>query len=126
MEGRLSAEKRDGILIVDNSNSGTSAETTEAAASYARAISTGGWITLVIGEEDRTVCEGFPPDAIASSIRKIHPDKLVLVGERGRSVRPEGFGRRVAYADTLEAARGLALRETPGGGAVVLAVKTWR
>ena len=119
-------ELRDGILIVDNSNSGTSAETTEAAASYARAISTGGWITLVIGEEDRTVCEGFPPDAIASSIRKIHPDRLVLVGERGRNVRPEGFGRRVAYADTLEAARGLALRETPGGGAVVLAVKTWR
>ncbi len=126
VEGRLSAEKRDGILVVDNSNSGTSAETTEAAASYARAISTGGWITLVIGEEDRTVCEGFPPDAIASSIRKIHPDKLVLVGERGRAVRPEGFGRRVSYADTFEAARGLALRETPGGGAVILSVKTWR
>ena len=126
VEGRLSAEKKNGILVVDNSNSGTSAETTEAAASYARAISTGGWITLVIGEEDRTVCEGFPPEAIASSIRKIHPDKLVLVGERGRAVRPEGFGRRVAYADTLEAARGLALRETPGGGAVVLSVKTWR
>jgi UDP-N-acetylmuramoylalanine-D-glutamate ligase len=126
VEGRLSTEKKNGILVVDNSNSGTSAETTEAAASYARAISSGGWITLVIGEEDRTVCEGFPPDAIASSIRKIHPDKLVLVGERGRTVRPEGFGRRVAYADTLEAARGLALQETPGGGAVVLAVKTWR
>lgn len=126
VEGRLSTEERDGILVVDNSNSGTSAETTEAAASYARAISTGGWITLVIGEEDRTVCEGFPPDAIASSIRKIHPDKLVLVGERGRIVRPEGFGKRVAYADTLEAARSLALRETPGGGAVVLSVKTWR
>jgi coenzyme F430 synthetase len=126
VEGRLSQELRDGILVIDNSNSGTSAETTEAAASYARAISTGGWITLVIGEEDRTVCEGFLPDAIASSIRKIHPDRLVLVGERGRNVRPEGFGRRVAYADTLEAARGLALRETPGGGAVVLAVKTWR
>jgi hypothetical protein len=126
VEGRLSQELRDGILVVDNSNSGTSAETTEAAASYARAISTGGWITLVIGEEDRTVCEGFPPDAIAASIRKIHPDRLVLVGERGRNVRPEGFGRRVAYTDTLEAGRGLALRETPGGGAVVLAVKTWR
>jgi hypothetical protein len=80
----------------------------------------------VIGEEDRTICEGFPPDDIAFSIRKIHPDRLILVGERGRSVRPEGFGRRVAYADTLEAARGLALRETPGGGAVVLSVKTWR
>jgi len=126
VEGRLSQELRDGILVVDNSNSGTSAETTEAAASYARAISAGGWITLVIGEEDRTVCEGFPPDAIAASIRKIHPDRLVLVGERGRNVRPEGFGRRVAYADTLEAARGLALRKTPGGGAVVLSVKTWR
>jgi hypothetical protein len=126
VEGRLSTEEKDGVFIVDNSNSGTSAETTEAAASYAREISGGGWLTLVIGEEDRTVCEGFPPGAIVTSIRRIHPDRLVLVGERGRGVRPEGFGRRVTYADTLETARRLALRDTPDGGAVVLSVKTWR
>jgi hypothetical protein len=126
VEGRLSAERKDGILVVDNANSGTSAGTTGDAAAYARAVSGGGWITLVIGEEDRTVCEGFPPEDIASSIRRIHPDRLILVGNRGRAVRPEGFGRRVAYTDTLEAARALALRETPAGGAVVLAVKTWR
>jgi UDP-N-acetylmuramyl pentapeptide synthase len=126
VEGRLSVEKEGGAIVVDNANSGTSAETAEAAASYARAISGGGWVTLVIGEEDRTVCEGFPAGEIASSIRKIHPDRVILVGERGRSVRPEGFGRRVAYADNLETARGLALRETPAGGAVVLSVKTWR
>jgi hypothetical protein len=126
VEGRLSVGKEKGVTVVDDANSGTSAGTTEAAASYARAISGGGWVTLVIGEEDRTVCEGFPPGEIASSIRKIHPDRVILVGERGRGVRPEGFGRRVAYADTLEAARALALRETPAGGAVVLSVKTWR
>jgi len=126
VEGRLSLEVKDGIVIVDNSNSGTTAETTGDAAAYARASSGGGWVTLVIGEEDRTVCEGFPPADISASIRKIHPDRLVLVGERGRSVRPEGFGKRVAYADTLEAGRELALGETPGGGAIVLAVKTWR
>jgi hypothetical protein len=126
VEGRLSVAEKDGIIVVDDSNSGTSAGTTEAAASYARAVSGGGWVTLVIGEEDRTVCEGFPPEEMAASIRKIHPDRLILVGERGRNVRPGGFGKRVAYADTLEAARGLALRETPSGGAVVLAVKTWR
>ncbi|MDD1666306.1 MAG: coenzyme F430 synthase [Methanomicrobiales archaeon] len=126
VEGRLSVERKDGIVIVDNANSGTSSGTTEEAASYARAISGGGWITLVIGEEDRTVCEGFPAEAIGSSIRRIHPDRLVLVGEAGRAVHPEGFGRRTAYADTLEAARALALRETPAGGAVVLSVKTWR
>jgi UDP-N-acetylmuramoylalanine-D-glutamate ligase len=126
VEGRLSVEREGGAIVVDNANSGTSAETAEAAASYARSISGGGWVTLVIGEEDRTVCEGFPAGEIASSIRRIHPDRVILVGERGRSVRPEGFGRRVAYADDLETARGLALRETPSGGAVVLSVKTWR
>jgi hypothetical protein len=126
VEGRLSVAEKDGIIVVDDSNSGTSAGTTEAAASYARAVSGGGWVTLVIGEEDRTVCEGFPTEEMAASITKIHPDRLILVGERGRNVRPGGFGKRVAYADTLEAARGLALRETPSGGAVVLAVKTWR
>jgi UDP-N-acetylmuramyl pentapeptide synthase len=126
VEGRLSVEERDGVFIVDNSNSGTSAGTTEAAAAYARSLAAGGTLTLVIGEEDRTVCEGFPPEAIASSIRKIHPDRLVLVGERGRSVRPGGFGNRVAYADTLEAARTLVLRDSGKTGAVVLSVKTWR
>ena len=40
--------------------------------------------------------------------RTIHPDRLVLVGERGRAVRPEGFGKRVSYADTREAAKALA------------------
>ena len=126
VEGRLSVTREDGILVVDNANSGTTAATTEEAAGYARSLAKGGGITLVIGEEDRTVCEGFPPEAIAASIRKIHPDRLVLVGERGRSVRPEGFGNRVAYADTLEAARALVLRDTHHTGAVVLAVKSWR
>ena len=126
VEGRLSVAEEGGVTVVDNANSGTSAGTTEAAASYARALSGGGWVTLVIGEEDRAVCEGFPAEEMAASIRRIHPDRLILVGERGRAVRPGGFGKRIAYADTLEAARGLALRETPAGGAVVLAVKTWR
>ena len=126
VEGRLSAAKEDGIIVVDNANSGTTAGTTEAAAAYARSLSGGGWVTLVIGEEDRTVCEGFPPGEMAGSITKIHPDRLILVGERGRAVRPGGFGKRIAYADTLEAARALALMGTPAGGAVVLAVKTWR
>jgi hypothetical protein len=126
VEGRMSVGVVDGVFVVDNSNSGTSAGTTEAAAAYARSLAAGGTITLVIGEEDRTVCEGFPPEAIASSIRKIHPDRIVLVGERGRSVRPEGFGNRVAYADTLETARELVRRDSARTGAVVLAVKTWR
>ncbi|HVP24868.1 MAG TPA: coenzyme F430 synthase, partial [Methanomicrobiales archaeon] len=124
--GRLSIETRDEVLILDDSNSGTSAETARDAVSYARTISAKPWITLVIGEEDRAVCEGFPPEKIASAIGIIRPDCLILVGDRGRAVRPVGLGRRVAYADTLEAARALALRETPAGGAVVLAVKTWR
>ena len=126
VEGRLAVTKKAGVLIVDNANSGTSGGTTEAAVSYARSISGGGWVTLVLGEEDRTVCEGFPPEEMASSIRKIHPDRLILVGERGRTVQPGGFGKRIAYTDTLEAACRLALRETPAGGAVVLSVKTWR
>ncbi|HMA06113.1 MAG TPA: coenzyme F430 synthase, partial [Methanomicrobiales archaeon] len=126
VEGRLSVERKDGVIVVDNANSGATAGTTEAAASYARAVSGGGWITLVIGEEDRAVCEGFPPRDIDSSIQKIHPDRVILVGEAARAVRPGGFGRRIAYADTLDAARALALRETPAGGAVVLSVKTWR
>jgi hypothetical protein len=126
VEGRLSVEVVDGVTVVDNSNSGTTASTTEEAAAYARSLATGGTLTLVIGEEDRAVCEGFPPGEMADAIRRIHPDRLILVGERGRSVRPGGFGKRIAYADTLAAARELVHRDSSRTGAVVLSVKTWR
>ena len=101
-----------GTLIVDNANSGTSAETTIEAAAYARALAGRADLTIVIGEESRAVCEGFPEEDIRRAIAAIRPDRVVRVGEGGD-------------AATLAAGEEIA-RSITERGSILLAVKTWR
>ena len=107
------------VTVVDNSNSGTNAETTIEAARYARACTGKKELTLVIGqaESDGAVCEGFGEDGIARAIREIAPDTVIRVGGRPAP------GSTVCTS--LFEAEKKAL-ETTRAGAVVLAVKTWR
>jgi hypothetical protein len=121
--GRLSVTRKGGRIVVDDSNSGVCGRTAVEAARYARALSGGGALTLVIGQEGRAVCEGFPGAEIADAIRTIGPDSVVLVGDEASAC---DTGHLTAErAATLEAARAIALR-CPEGSSVVLAVKTWR
>lgn len=117
--GRMSRRVTGRVTIIDNSNSGTNAETTIEAARYARACTGRPELTLVIGqaESDGAVCEGFPEAEIARAIREISPGTVIRVGGRA----PPGT---VVCTSLFEAER-KALETTPAG-AVVLAVKTWR
>lgn len=117
LPGRMAARREGGVLVVDNANSGTNAETTIEAARYARTLSGSDAITLVIGEESRTVCEGFPPAEIQRAVAAIRPQEVVLVGAER-----EGGGY---CAGTLEEALTVA-RAITRDGSIVLAVKTWR
>jgi hypothetical protein len=118
LEGRMAVARRDGKVIVDNANSGTCRETAVGAAAYARALAGGGPLTLVIGTEGQTICEGFPADEVKRTIDDICPDRVVLVGDY-----PEIEG--IPAGDLAEGA-GIAEEIASDGGAVVLAVKTWR
>jgi UDP-N-acetylmuramyl pentapeptide synthase len=125
LPGRMSASLENGLLIVDNANSGTNPETTIEAARYARQRSGKEEITLVIGQVagDGAVCEGFSPEGMIETIRQIHPRQVVWVGTPplpGSPVTPA-----LACSDTLEEARATAVRLTRKGS-IVLAVKTWR
>ena len=112
LPGRMASRWEGDRVIVDNANSGTNAETTVEAARYARALSGGGDLTLVIGEEARAICEGFSPEEIARAVSAAGPTAIVYVGE----------GHEAATLD-----EGLArAREITPTGAIVLAVKTWR
>ncbi len=87
----MSVSYDQGVLVVDNANSGTNLSTTVEAARYARSISGKDAITLVIGqsEGDGAVCEGFAIDQIRAAIDQIHPVCVVGVGALPMSGTPE-------------------------------------
>ncbi len=130
IEGRMSVNREGDFLVLDNANSGTNAETTVAAARYARMRAGSDRLTLVIGIEpgDGRVCEGFPDEEIAAAIRQIRPSRLILVGRvLSPPVLPPDFlaGTYIHRAPTLSEGKAAALGATDSGS-VVLAVKTWR
>jgi coenzyme F430 synthetase len=130
LDGRMSSSYSGSVLVIDNANSGTNAETTVDAARYARAASGQQALTLVIGrqEGDGAVCEGFPPDQILAAVETIRPDRLVWVGGSPDPGTPEylRYDRLVtAQVPGLEAGYALAKQMTEQGS-IVLAVKTWR
>ena len=126
LEGRMSTIWAEGRLIVDNANSGTNAATAVEAARYARLLSPSDDLVLVIGLESRTVCEGFPEEAMWQAIAQIRPKFVVLVGSTGSlPARVSAAGIPSEYCETLEEARDRVCsrhrRES-----IVLSVKTWR
>lgn len=130
LPGRMSVSRERGLVIVDNSNSGTNESMTVCAARYARHCAGTDELTLVIGqpEGDGAVCEGFAPDQIASAIVRVKPAHVIWVGrcpgKESGAIGPLD-GKIDAFCATLEEGREAALR-IAGSGSVVLAVKTWR
>jgi len=126
LPGRMSSSYENGHLIVDNANSGTTAETTIEAARYARRVSGNEAITLVIGQVagDGAVCEGFAAGQMLEAVNRIHPDQVIWVGTTPLAPDiPTPFVS--ACTSTLDEARTAAMRRA-GRGSIVLAVKTWR
>ncbi|HON40765.1 MAG TPA: coenzyme F430 synthase [Methanoculleus sp.] len=110
--GRMAVRRDGSLLVVDNANSGTNMATTVEAARYARELAGDAPLTLVIGEEARAVCEGFPATEISRAVAAVRPDATVYVGDGEEAATlEEGFA---------------AAREITPEGAIVLAVKTWR
>jgi UDP-N-acetylmuramyl pentapeptide synthase len=128
LPGRMSLSYENGLLIVDNANSGTNAATTIEAARYARQVSGNEAITLVIGQVagDGAVCEGFAADRMLEAIGHIRPDHVIWAGTTALPMEYNALAPLLsACASTLDDARTAALRTT-GRGSIVLAVKTWR
>jgi len=120
LPGRMAERFEDGVLVIDNANSGTTLATTIDAAQYARQRSGSPDLTLVIGQQegDGAVCEGFAPEQIAAAINAIRPTRVIYVGI------PAGSAGETRVP-TLEEGYAHACRIT-SSGSIVLAVKTWR
>lgn len=128
--GRMSLTRENGLIVIDNANSGTNLNTTLCAARYARHCARMRDLTLVIGQAagDGAVCEGFLPEQIAWAIEKVMPSHVVWIGklpDPGTSPYESLQGKVDAVCATLEEGRDTALRLTEKGS-VVLSVKTWR
>lgn len=130
LPGRMSERYEDGVLVIDNANSGTTRSTTIDAAQYARQRSGSTDLTLVIGQQkgDGAVCEGFAPDQIAAAINAIRPIRVIYVGTQDGPIVSGSAATGPAdetSVPTLEAGFARAREITPSGS-IVLAVKTWR
>jgi coenzyme F430 synthetase len=127
---RMALSHEHDLVIIDNANSGTNADTTLCAARYARHCARTRELTLVIGqvEGDGAVCEGFSSGQIADAIDRVLPARIVWVGrypDKGTAPYESLKGRVDAVCTTLEEGRNTAMRITRKGS-IVLSVKTWR
>ena len=126
--GRLALSWTGKTAIIDDSNSGTCAMTAAQAIRFARhATGRAGPLTLVIGKEEGSICEGFPGEAIVDLIQAECPDRVILVGREYGSLIPGSLRRKIHISCCNSLADGEALALDDGdAGMVVLAVKTWR
>jgi coenzyme F430 synthetase len=131
LQGRMEVTTEQGHHVIDNSNSGTTGETTIEAVRYARSVSGNENLVLVIGQEAHAVCEGFQPAEIIRTIVTVRPCRAVIVGEQYRneymasSLTRYLEAGRIAYTGSFSEGKTVALA-TPGDACVVLAVKSWR
>lgn len=128
LEGRKTVSWAGRTLVMDDSNSGTCAGTARDAIRLARArAGMSSSLVLVIGKEAGAICEGFPPEEIASVIRTESPDHIILVGDYDPDEVCQAWNGKgsVLQTRTLEEGRARAMQFSDES-IVVLAVKTWR
>ncbi len=130
LPGRMSVSREKGLIVIDNANSGTNADTTLCAARYARHCARDRELTLVIGqaEGDGAVCEGFSFDQIVYAIDTVRPAHVIWIGrypDPGSDQYESVRGKTDAICTTLEEGRARAFH-LAGKGSIVLSVKTWR
>lgn len=120
--GRMRVVREDGVLLVDNSNSGLRTSGVEAALDRAGC---GGRLALVVGEEAATVCEGMDVPALIDLLvrRRREVDLLILVGER---LAGYSSGLSAETAPDLEAGLSRAKALLEGGDRLVSCVKCFR
>lgn len=126
LEARMQVTREGDRTIVDNANSGACLATTCDAVALARHHAPGCLLTLVVGAESSTVCEGFPFADIAEVIKNTTPATVIIVGDQYRSCSTDDLPvAPLAIVSTLDEGAALA-RSEAGNNAIVLAVKTWR
>lgn len=151
IEGRMKELSVSGRYVLDNSNSGLNEASARAAIVHvlrkygedrkqypesfpdpgsASEHSTSGNIILVIGENAREVCEGFPPETVEKIVRDYcgQISGFILVGARMKeaSERLKASGISVRTAENRESGEKTAFRLSGKNDIIISAVKCFR
>ncbi|HUL61762.1 MAG TPA: coenzyme F430 synthase [Methanocella sp.] len=118
--GRMKVDRLEGRVLLDNSNSGLSADGIRRALEVGRAH--GGRRVLVLGEESYNVCEGLNTEQALKIAADAGVDDVVLVGRRLSAA----SGARYRCATGLDEGLAAALAVTTPGDVIISCVKTWR
>jgi UDP-N-acetylmuramyl pentapeptide synthase len=102
LSGRMQERELNGVVLIDNSNSGMDILSSEKALEYAllkKKDEKKSDIILVLGEEASQVCEGLPPVSVRGFVEKFGTKcrQIILVGERMKAV----TAKNLIYADSL-------------------------
>ena len=148
VEGRMREYEENGRRILDNSNSGLTIHSAETSLNYMTekylnkkspnydADNTGD-VWLIIGEEDKTVCEGLEPEDIEALLRNYAEmiQNIILVGSRIKSNMENQTNadsseelkfETALYADTFKDGMKKALENAKEGDIIIAAVKCFR
>ena len=102
LSGRMQERELNGVVLIDNSNSGMDILSSEKAFEYAllkKKDERKSDIILVLGEEASQVCEGLPPAPVRGFVEKFGKKckRIILVGERMKAI----TAKNIIYADSL-------------------------
>lgn len=102
LSGRMQEKELNGVVLIDNSNSGMDILSAEKALEYAllkKKDERKGNIILVLGEEASQVCEGLPPASVQRFVEKFGTKcrHIILVGERMQAI----AAKNISYAESL-------------------------
>ncbi|HWQ66254.1 MAG TPA: coenzyme F430 synthase [Methanospirillum sp.] len=128
--GRMEIRIEDNRIILDNANSGACLKTTLAAVTFLEGIVPNLRCILVIGQEDRAVCENFPVEDIIVAVMQASPKEVVLVAGDDRldpgllEHQCNESGIPCHVVESLE--EGLKYARNIPQYPIVVSVKTWR
>jgi len=130
LPGRMEVRREEGKIILDNSNSGTTLDTTIEAMRFGREISENMPSTLIIGQEASSVCDNFSTEDISSAISRTSPDMVILIPGDPR-INPGGISdicmdKKIPFhlATTYVNALNTAMQEK--NPLIIMSVKRWR
>jgi len=148
VEGRMREYEENGRRILDNSNSGLTIHSAETSLNYMTEkylnkkspnydADNIGDVWLIIGEEDKTVCEGLEPEDIETLLRNYAEmiQNTILVGSRIKSNMENQTNadsseelkfETALYADTFKDGMKKALENAKEGDIIIAAVKCFR
>lgn len=128
--GRLQILKDENGLIIDNANSGASLRSTREAISILRQLNCNKPFSLVIGQEERSVCDNFPTDDIIAVIREGKPSKVFLIAGDDRidtaAIQSYCSKSEIPLTVVQDMVEGTDIARNVKNFAIVIAVKTWR